>query len=110
MPFGLKNAFSHFQKAMITIFTPILSNALVDIDDILLFSLHIQSHHQLLSQFSEILLQYDIMFSQKKMIIVIIEIDFLDMHISNGQYSLQPHIATKLQGFPNQLTSVKQIQ
>lgn len=38
MPFGLKNALLQFQKAMVTIFKPIMHNALVYIDDILLFS------------------------------------------------------------------------
>ncbi|GJS01528.1 putative reverse transcriptase domain, viral movement protein [Tanacetum coccineum] len=44
MPFGLKNAPPAFQKAMITIFEPILANTLVYIDDILLFSPDEQSH------------------------------------------------------------------
>ncbi|GJX90841.1 putative reverse transcriptase domain, viral movement protein [Tanacetum coccineum] len=51
MPFGLKYAPSVFQKAMITIFEPILANTLVYIDDILLFSLDEQSHAELLSKF-----------------------------------------------------------
>ena len=36
MPFGLKNAPSCFQKAMIQIFEPLLADALIYIDDILL--------------------------------------------------------------------------
>ncbi|GJV11259.1 putative reverse transcriptase domain, viral movement protein [Tanacetum coccineum] len=44
MSFGFKNAPSAFQKAMITIFEPILTNTLVYIDDILLFSPNEQSH------------------------------------------------------------------
>jgi hypothetical protein len=46
MPFGLKTAPSIFQKAMTTIFQPILHSALVYIDDILLFSKNYQAHEQ----------------------------------------------------------------
>lgn len=52
MLFGLKNAPSHFPKAMVTIFKPILNNALVYIDDILLFSPDTKTHKALLPQFS----------------------------------------------------------
>lgn len=66
MPFGLKNAHSHFQKAMVTIFQPILNNALIYIDDILLFYPDQQSHLALLQQFKGIIHQYGIMLSKKK--------------------------------------------
>lgn len=49
MLFGLKTAQSLFQKAMIKIFQPILNSALVDIDDILLFSNSIEEHFKLLN-------------------------------------------------------------
>ncbi|GJS28659.1 putative zinc finger, CCHC-type containing protein [Tanacetum coccineum] len=58
MPFGLKNAPSAFQKAMITIFEPILANTLVYIDDILLFSPDEQSHAELLSKFYSLVAKY----------------------------------------------------
>ena len=32
------------------------------------------------------------------------------MNISDGKYTLQPHIATSLKEFPNKLSTVKQIQ
>lgn len=57
-----------------------------------------------------ILQKYGIMLSMKKMLIAIIKVDFLGMYISNGQYSLQPHIYKSLQEFLDKLTSVKQIQ
>nr|GEU96601.1 RNA-directed DNA polymerase homolog [Tanacetum cinerariifolium] len=53
MPFGLKNAPSAFQKAMITIFEPILANTL--------------SHAELLSKFYSLVTKYGIMLSEKKM-------------------------------------------
>lgn len=51
MPFGLKNAPSCFQKAMNRIFEPLLQNALIFIDDILLFSKDEESHTKLLTDF-----------------------------------------------------------
>ena len=37
-------------------------------------------------------------------------IDFLGVNISNGKYTLQPHIASSLDEFPDKLTNTKQIQ
>ena len=37
-------------------------------------------------------------------------IDFLGVNISNGKYTLQPHIASSLGEFPNKLINTKQIQ
>lgn len=71
MPFGLKNAPSHFQKAMVTIFQPILNNALIYIDDILLFSPDQQAHLNILKEFNDILHEYGIMLSKKKMLIAV---------------------------------------
>ncbi|GKB85333.1 putative reverse transcriptase domain, viral movement protein [Tanacetum coccineum] len=73
MPFGLKNAPSAFQKAMITIFEPILANTLVYIDDILLFSPDEQSHAELLSKFYSLVAKYGIMLSEKKMEVGIVQ-------------------------------------
>ncbi|KAL3643586.1 hypothetical protein CASFOL_014401 [Castilleja foliolosa] len=99
IPFGLKVAPSLFQKAMTKIFELILQNALVYIDDILLFSPDVDSHMALVAKFHNIVKQYGIMLSEKKMVIGEKEIDFLGMHISEGQYHLQPHIATQLEEF-----------
>ena len=95
---------------MIKIFEPILSNALVYIDDILLFSSDMNSHSVLLTRFYDIVQEYGIMLSEKNMIIGQTEIDFLGMHISKGQYHLQPHIASQLEHFPDKDLSFKQIQ
>ena len=51
MPFGLKNAPSQFQKAMVMLFQPLLTNALIYVDDILLFSKDEESHAKLLTEF-----------------------------------------------------------
>ena len=85
-------------------------HALVYIDDILLFAIDVDSHYALLSQFHEIVQQYGIMFSEKKIVVWETEIDFLGMHISKGQYHLQPHISTQLEEFPDENLAYKQIQ
>ena len=51
-----------------------------------------------------------IMLLEKKMVIGQSSIDFLGVNISNGRYTLQPHIAASLGEFPEKLTSAKQIQ
>ena len=87
-----------------------MDNALVYIDDILLFSPDIDSHYNLLSYFHDLVKSYGIMLAEKKMIIGVTDIDFLGMHISKGQYQLQPHIATQLDHFPDENLTFKQVQ
>ena len=110
MPFGLKNAPSQFQKVMVTLFQPLLANALIYVDDILLFSKDEESHAKLLIEFYNLVKSQGIMLSEKKMVIGQFSIDFLGVNISDGKYTLQPHIATSLGEFSDKLTSAKQIQ
>ncbi|KAK0575573.1 hypothetical protein LWI29_003003 [Acer saccharum] len=110
LPFGLKTAPSLFQKAVTRIFHPLLHSALIYIDDILLFSSDETSYNLLLQQFHDIVHHYGIMLSEKKSIVGRSEIEFLGMHISNGQYRPGPHLAVRLLDFPNSDLSVKQVQ
>lgn len=110
MPFELKTAPSLFQKAMIKIFRPLIKNALVYIDDILLFSQDESSHLRLLDQFYDLCQEYGIMLSEKKMMIGKRSIDFLGMHIEEGKYVPLPHIAEQLINFPDERLTVKQLQ
>ena len=77
MPFGLKNAPSQFQKVMVTLFQPLLINALIYVDDILLFSKDEESHAKLLTKFYNLVKSQGIMLSEKKMVIGQSSIDFL---------------------------------
>nr|KYP76024.1 polyprotein [Cajanus cajan] len=110
LPFGLKVAPSLFQKAITKILEPLLDNAIIYIDDILLFSKDMESHKKLLSQFLERENLYGIMFSEKKIQLAQQEIYFLGMKFSQGTYQPQPHIAEELLNFPEENLSVKQIQ
>ena len=53
--FGLKTAPSLFQKAMTGIYDRILNQALIYIDDILLFSPDVQAHKLLLQKFTSLI-------------------------------------------------------
>ena len=107
MPFGLKNAPSQFQEAMIALFQPLLANALIYTDDILLFSKDAKSHERLLTKFYNLVKSQGIMLSENKMVIGQTSIEFLGVNISNGKYTLQLHIAATLGKFPDKLTSAK---
>lgn len=94
---------------MTRIFEPLFPNALIYIDDIMLFSKDIPSHLQLLQHFFDIVHQHGIMLLEKKSSIGQNQIEFLGMRFSNGQYHLGPHIAEELFKFPYQLTH-KEVQ
>ena len=88
MPFGLKNAPSQFQKVVVTLFQPILANALISMDDILLFSKDTESHERLLTKFYNLVKSQEIMLSEKKMVIGQTSIEFLEINISDRKYTL----------------------
>ena len=79
-------------------------------DNILLFSKDEDSHAKLLTEFYNLVKSQGIMLSEKKMVIWQSSIDFLGVNISDGKYTLQPHIASSLGEFPEKLTNTKQIQ
>ncbi|KAK8575413.1 hypothetical protein V6N12_063086 [Hibiscus sabdariffa] len=86
MSFGLKTAPSLFQKAMVKIFQPIMDQTLIYIDDILLYSPDEEAYLKLLKHFSQLIAQYGIMLSERKMKINQQEIEFLGMHLKEGKY------------------------
>ncbi|PKI56586.1 hypothetical protein CRG98_023030 [Punica granatum] len=110
MPFRLKTAPSLFQKTMCWVFAPIMDQALIYIDDILLFSSSEEAHILLLRRFSEIVQNYGIILSEKKMVIGQREINFLGMQLANGQYQPEPHVAQELLKYPEESLTKKQIQ
>ncbi|KAK8493538.1 hypothetical protein V6N12_055103 [Hibiscus sabdariffa] len=109
MPFGLKTTPSLFQKAMVKIFQPIMDQALIYIDDIMLYSPDEKAHLKLLKHFSQLIAQYGVMLSERKMKINQRKIEFLGMHLKEGKYHSGPHIAQKLIKFPDKDLSKRQI-
>ena len=95
---------------MVTLFQPLLTNALIYVDDILLFSKDEESHGKLLIEFYNLVKSQGKLLSEKKMTIGQSSIDFLGVNISNRKYNLQPHIVVSLGEFPDKLTSAKQVQ
>ena len=88
MPFGLKNSPSQFQKTMVTLFQPLLANALIYVDNILLFSKEADSHEKLLTQFYNLVKSQGVMLLEEKVVIGQSSIEFLGMTISDGKYTL----------------------
>ena len=95
---------------MIRVFKPLLDNALIYIDDILLFSPNENNHKQLSERFHKIWDQYGVMLSLRKSQIGTTEVDFLGMNFAQEKYVPQPHIAEELPKFPDENMSTKQIQ
>ena len=78
---------------MTRIYGPILNQALIYIDDILLFSSDIQAHRHLLKKFASLTEQYGIMLLEKKMQIGLPKIEYLGIKLSQGGYEPYDHIA-----------------
>ncbi|KAL0009860.1 hypothetical protein SO802_004968 [Lithocarpus litseifolius] len=68
---------------MVMLFQPLLTNALIYVDDILMFSKDAESHEKLLTEYYNIVKSQGIMLSEKKMIIGKSSIDFLGVSISD---------------------------
>lgn len=105
-----KIAPSLFQKAMTKICAPLYPNILIYIDDILLYSIDLESHIQLLHAFYSIAQTHGIILSKKKMILGTPEVDFLGITLSKGSYIPQPHIAQNLQEFTKEISTIIQLQ
>ena len=80
--FGLKVPPSLFQKAMTSIFKPLLNSAFIYIDEIVLFSLDEDSHKELFHKFYRIYDEHRVMLSSRKSQIGRMEVDFLGMHFT----------------------------
>ena len=93
---------------MATLFQPLLANASIYVDDILLFLKDVDSHEKLLIEFYNLVKSQGTMLSEKKKnVIGQTSIKFLGMTILYGKYTLQPHITSFLKEFPDKLSSAK---
>ncbi|KAK8487576.1 hypothetical protein V6N11_066561 [Hibiscus sabdariffa] len=68
-----------------------------------------EAHLKLLKHFSQLIAQYGIMLSERKMKINQQEIEFLGMHLKEGTYHPGPHIAQELIKFPDENLSKRQV-
>ena len=111
MPFGLKNAPSEFQKRMEDIFGS-TDFIIVYIDDLLIFSRDVNEHKVHLEQFYRLVFQHGLVLSDsaEKFQIGKVSIDYLGLHIEQGQIQLQPHILINLFKFPDVFLDIKSVQ
>ena len=73
---------------MVTLFQHILANALIYVDDILLFSIDAESHDRLLTEYYNLVKSQGIMLSKKKMVIEQTSIEFLGVNILGEKYTM----------------------
>ena len=76
---------------MVTLFQHILANALIYVYDILLFSIDVESHERLLTEYYNLVKSQGIMLSKKKMVIEQTSIEFLGVNILGEKYILWWH-------------------
>ena len=74
---------------MVTLFQHILANALIYVDDILLFSIDAESHDRLLTEYYNLVKSQGIMLSKKKMVIEQTSIEFLGVNILGEKYTMR---------------------
>ncbi|KAK8589939.1 hypothetical protein V6N12_024328 [Hibiscus sabdariffa] len=68
-----------------------------------------EAHLKLLKHFSQLIAQYGIMLSERKMKINQQEMEFLGMHLKEGTYHPGPHIRQELIRFPDENLSKRQV-
>ncbi|KAL6130306.1 hypothetical protein ACLB2K_068687 [Fragaria x ananassa] len=110
MSFGLKQAPSIFQRKMDNIFKPYSDFCIVYIDDILVFSKTMNEHLKHLEQVCKLIVQRGIILGQKKIHLIKGEIDFLGIHVKDGEIRLQEHIVKKISQFPDNIPDAKSLQ
>ena len=101
MPFGLKNAPAQFQKKMDSIFNPYKDFVLAYIDDILVYSKNKTDHVLHLKKTLALFEEHGIIISKTKIELMKERINFLGVIIGEGQIEMQPHIAEKTLGLPD---------
>ena len=74
---------------MVTLFQHILANALIYVDDILLFSIDAESHERLLTEYYNLVKSQGILLSKKKMVIEQTSIEFLGVNILGEKYTMR---------------------
>ena len=109
MPFGLKNASRIFQRRMDNAFKHLNSFLVVYVDIILISSNTLQEHRKHLDLVIETTIKEGICFNEKKAIIKNEKSEFLVFEIGIG-ISLQPHTSRKINKYPDELETKKQIQ
>ena len=109
LPFGYKNAPGRYQHFMDNYFKQ-LSNCIVYIDDILLYTKTKEEHLKLLEQFTDIIEKSGISLSKKKAEIMKNQIEFLGIQIDKSGVKMQQHIVQKIINSKEELDTKKKLQ
>ncbi|KAL6184219.1 hypothetical protein ACLB2K_045623 [Fragaria x ananassa] len=110
MSFGLKQAPSIFQRKMDNIFKLYSEFCIVYIDDILVFSKTMNERLKHLEQVCKLIVQKGIILGQKKIHLIKGEIDFLGIHVKDGEIRLQDYIVKKIGQFSDIISDAKSLQ
>ncbi|MCO5562365.1 hypothetical protein L7F22_015991 [Adiantum nelumboides] len=110
LPMGLKTAPSLCQERIERIFADCREYVLLYIDDILIYSKDVKSHVQHLQAFINKLQHTGLVLSLKKMEICRAKVFFLGIEIFAGNIQMQDHVLKKINQYPDQLSSKKEVQ
>ena len=97
LPFGLRNAPSHFQRILTTILRPLLGKVcLVYIDDIIIFSDSPEQHVEHVKAVLDLLKEVEFQINLCKSKFFCTEIEFLGMIVKEGQVSVSKEKVQKI--------------
>ena len=104
MPFGLKNAPSHFQRCMEKVLQPVMDCAAVYIDDIIVFSQDWPSHIQHLTRVFECFRQAHLTAKPSKCSFGKTTLQYLGHNIGSGKIVVPEHRITALADYKRPIT------
>ena len=104
MPFGLKNAPSHFQRVMERVLQPVSSFAAVYIDDIIVFSDSWTQHLQHLEAVFQCFREAGLTAKPSKCSFGMTSLEYLGHKIGSGTMAVPQHRATALANFKQPIT------
>ncbi|MCO5562364.1 hypothetical protein L7F22_015990 [Adiantum nelumboides] len=110
LPMGLKTAPSLCQERIERIFADYREYVLLYIDDILIYSKDVKSHVQHLQAFINKLQHTGLVLSLKKMEICRAKVSVLGIKNFAGNIQMQDHVLKKINQYPDQLSSKKEVQ